>query len=271
MDCIECKTTNGESNRYCGHCGAELGRSLPETILRSGLRDRRVVEVEITEAVAARLKVWGGWLLGAASVILLILLGNGYYSVSTAVTAGTKQIDASVQRGQADIDRVTKAIPGLQTQVDQIQSDLDKYKGVNEQIAKLQRDLTRVQGQVVDLGRRDLRANSFEATGPGPGYFTLGGLACPSSVKQGFDLDYCAKGSPPVLYQLTSTGDLRPVSSQSPIGFQDISNAKKGACNPSNRGTVYVEKGTERMADEPFLCAKKSDGTYDWVQLGKTP
>jgi hypothetical protein len=271
MDCIECKTTNPETNRYCGHCGAELGRSLPATILRDGLRDRRVIEVEITEAVATRLRGWVILLLGAASVILILVLGNGYYSVHTAVVAGTSQINAEVQRGQADIDRVTTAIPGLQTQVDQIQSDLDKYKLVNEKIATLQKDITRVQRQVVDLGKRDLKANSVESTGPGPGYFSLGGLACPSSVKQGFDLDYCAKGSPPVLYQLTSTGDLKPVSSRSPVGFQDISKATKPTCDSASRGTVYVEKGTERMADEPFLCAKQSDNTYDWIKLVSVP
>ena len=39
MDCIECKSSNPDDNRFCGQCGAELGRTLEETV-RKKFRDR---------------------------------------------------------------------------------------------------------------------------------------------------------------------------------------------------------------------------------------
>ena len=55
MDCIDCKATNPEGNRFCGQCGAELGRTLDETVRKKGFLDRQTTEMEITESVAGRL------------------------------------------------------------------------------------------------------------------------------------------------------------------------------------------------------------------------
>jgi hypothetical protein len=61
------------------------------------------------------------------------------------------------------------------------------------------------------------------------------------------------------------------VSSFSSIGFQDASTDPKPSCSAARRGTFYVEKATGKGADKPFLCARKSDNTYDWIQLAVIP
>ena len=274
MDCIECKATNPDGNRFCGQCGAELGRSLEETVRKKGFRDRQATEMEITESVAGRLMKWASWLGSIAALIVVLfglLLGKSYWDVRTAVGKANAEIETAVREGTNEIDSARQTIPGLTEQVKQIQSDIDGYKKVNREIAKLQKQFTEVQGQIVDFGKRRVRAEIMETTGPGPGRIAFGEIGCPPSVEQGQLVTYCAQGSPLSLFQLTSTGERRPVSSLSPVGFQDVSIAPKPTCTAANRGTFYVEKGTGQVADKPFLCAKKSDNTYGWIQLGMIP
>jgi hypothetical protein len=272
MECIECKSTNPDSNHYCGQCGAALGRTLAETVHKE-FRDRQAIEVDITESIVARLMRWSTW-LGSVVALFVALFGlmlHGYYhDVGTTVENGKRDIMTAIKEGQNDIDAVRQTIPRLKQQVVAIQADINQYKKVNNEIEKLQTQLTSVKGQIVDLGSRDLKANTVMTTGPGPGYFGIGELGCLSSTK-GYKVIYCAQGSPTSLFQLTSTGDLTPVSGRSAAGFQDLSTTAKPTCNTAKRGTFFVEKGAGRVADKPFLCARKSDNTFDWVQLVVIP
>jgi hypothetical protein len=277
MDCIECKTTNPDSNHFCGQCGAELGRSVVETV-KKDFRDRRAVEMEITESVVDRLMKWGTWLGSITAVIVALfglMLGWSYHDVRTAVATGKTEIGTAVQQGKNDIGAVRQTIIDLKVQVAEVESDTNRYKQVNSDIGKLQKKLMAVQGQILDLGSRTLRVGTLETTGTGgPSSMSFGNLGCqPSALPEGQKVAYCAEGSPPsiFLFQRTFTGDLRPVSSVSPVGFQDASNARKPTCTAANRGTFYVEKGSGKMADKPFLCARKSDNTFDWIQLVMVP
>jgi hypothetical protein len=292
MDCIECKATNPEGNRFCGQCGTELGRIFEETIRRRGLSDRQVIEVEIAESVAGRLIKWGGWLASIVTVIVVLfglLLGKSYWDVREAVHAAKAEIESSVREGKKDIGAVRQSTAvlneevkgiqqttiGLDTQLKHVQSDLGRYEKVNVDIGKLQRQLNAVQGEVVDLGNRTVRAKGFDTTWEaGPSYFGVRKLGCPSLTElknNRVTLAICAEDSPPSFFQLSSTGELRPVASLSVIGFQDISMSPKPVCTAAKRGTFYAEKGTQNIADKPFLCAKKFDNTYAWVPLVTTP
>jgi hypothetical protein len=269
MDCIECGTTNPDGNLFCGRCGAELGLSVLETV-KKGLRDRQAIEMEITESVVARLMKWTGWLGSITAILVVLVLGGSYLNVRKVVNTGKSEIVAAVQQGKTEIDVARQTITGLKEQVTELQSDVNRYKQVNSEIGKLQSQLMKVQGQVLDLGKRDLKANTVTTTAPGPGYFGIGELGCPSSTK-GFKLLFCAQGSPPSLFQLSSTGQLTPVSSLSPVGFADVSTGAKPTCNVSKRGTFFVEKGSGRVSDKPFLCARESDNTYNWIPLAAVP
>lgn len=274
MNCIECKTANPESNRFCGQCGAELGRTLDETVRKKGFRDRQATEMEITESIASRLMKWAKWLGSITAVIVAsfgLMIGWSYHDVRTAVESGKIQIDAAVREGMKDIDVVRQSTTGLSIEIKQLQSDIDRYKQVNGVIAKVQKELTDIKKDVVDLGNRTLKVGTLETSGTGTSSLSFGNPGCPSSPVQGTKVTFCAQGSPLSLFQVTSAEGSRPVSSLSPVGFQDTSTAAKPTCTAANRGTFYVEKATGEVTDKPFLCARKSNNMYSWVQLGTIP
>jgi hypothetical protein len=218
---------------------------------------------------------WATWLGSITAVIVALfalMVGWSYHDVRTAVETGKTQIGAAVKEGVKEIDVVRQETAGLKAEVQQAKSEVTRYEQVNDAIAKVQKGLTDVKKEVVDLGERTFRARVVETTGSGPSSLSFGNLGCsPSALSKGQKVVYCAQGSPPVLFQMNSTGELRPVSSLSPVGFQDVSVTTKPACTAANRGTFYVEKGTPNMADKPSLCAKKSDSTYEWIPLGIVP
>jgi hypothetical protein len=272
MECLQCKAPNSDDSRYCGKCGAELSTTLNETVWRRGIRDRQAIEIEITEAVFERLVKWSKWLVALGALIFGGILGWSYHDVRSAVGSGKTQIENAVNEGRNEISQAKQSISGLKPEIDQLQSDADKYKKVNEQIANLQKQLKDVKGDVLDLRNKKLIVKSVE-TAPGT---TGGGLlsfgpkiGCPALPK-GIKVAICAQDSPPSIYQVVETGYIRPVGGLSSMGFQDTSIGKKPDCTLAVRGTLYVEKGTGSAADKPFLCVRRSNGTYDWTQLSTT-
>ena len=260
MECIECKATNPELNRYCGQCGASLGRSLEGTIQQENIRDRNATEYAITESVMERLFKWTKW-LGIVTAIPLflfaILLGWSYRDIRSALEKGKDQIGIEVQNSKTEIEAVRQASGALKGQVVQPESDVDGYKRTNAKIEELQKKLLHVEGQVIDLGKHDLKVNTLSTTGPGPFYLQVGEIGCPTEVPKGYTVLYCVQGSPPSLSQVTATGGYKPVASVSSVGFQDSSTSSKPACVTSTRGTFFVEKGKTGAVDNPFLCVKK--------------
>jgi cell division protein FtsL len=284
MDCIECKTANPDSNRFCSQCGAELGRTLDETVRKKGFRDRQATEAEITEAVVERLMKWGRWLGGIAAVILAFIafavslvyrdtravLDAGKTQIESAVAEAKNNINAAVEEATQDIGEVRRHSNDLGKQVNQLRLDINGYKEVNSEMQKLQQQF---HGQTANLENLDLRVHSLETVGspaePGEGtQIGFKNVGCKPShlLRDESKVWYCVQGSPLILYQRTP-GDLRPVSSLSSVGFQDISTGPTPACTAASRGTFYVEK-TDRDPDRPLLCVKKSDSAYGWIQLG---
>jgi hypothetical protein len=158
----------------------------------------------------------------------------------------------------------------LKGEYDRLQSDAAKYRQLTETVEKLQKEFKDANGRWKDI---DLTVHSLNLGGKGP--LLLGipkeGLGCITGIGAKLEIVFCAKGSPPTLYQLTRDNELRPVASVSPIGFRDASTEPKPKCTASSRGTVYVEKGAERVADQPLVCAKRSNETYGWFPLGTVP
>lgn len=285
-------------------------RALIDEALKTRFKDQQHVALETSVAVADKLTTWLKLFLYWAAIplaLIAILLGIGgvrtYGDFTSKVTTAESQIEKvstaaqtvaesarqkasgvssnlarierdimSTQRDLSELQRLATTIKG---QYGQLQSDVDRYKKVNEKIDEVQKQLTAVKGQIVDLGSSVVRAAGFESTGTtGPSSWSLKQLGCgPSALANGYKVAYCAEGSPtsPFLSQRTLTGDVRPVASVSPVGFQDASSGPKPTCNTTNRGTFYVEKAMGTAGDKPFLCIKKSDNTYAWVQLGMIP
>ena len=148
MDCIECHKPNPEDNRYCGQCGAELGRTLDETVRKRGFSDRQATESEITHAVAERMMKWVTWLGGVAGVLtalFVFVLGKGYMDIHTTVQEGKADITTAVHQGKADIDEINQATPGLKAQVKQLQSDMTQYTNLVSQVRNQSKDLKGVE------------------------------------------------------------------------------------------------------------------------------
>jgi hypothetical protein len=235
----------------------------------------------------SRLMQWAAWLGSVTALIIVIfgvLLGRSYYDVRTDVTKGKTQIqdavqqgrtdiDGSVRQGLADIDRVREAVPDLQSQVETIQGDLNKYKKATDDIGTLRKQVDELKIQVFDFGQRDVRARTFTATGVGgPSSLSFPTLGCPPVTVAESGVSFCAKGSPPSLYQFVlATHDLRPVASLSDVGFQDSSSTPKPNCTTARRGTFFVEKGSANVADKPFVCVKGTGNGYGWIQLSAAP
>src|SRR4051812_33860505 len=120
MECLQCKATNPDDNRYCGKCGAELSTTLDETVWRRGVRDRQAIEIEITEAVFERLVKWSKWLVGLAALIFAGILGWGFHDVRSAVRSGKNQIEAAVSDGRNDINQIKQGSTKLKAELDQL-------------------------------------------------------------------------------------------------------------------------------------------------------
>lgn len=142
---------------------------------------------------------------------------------------------------------------------------------IKGEVQRIDQKVMSLQEQVVDFGKREVKAEKVTTTGPGPSLISMAHIGCPPFPPQGSKVTYCAEGSPPSLFQITSTGEKRPVSSFSAVGFQDGSTAPKPTCSAANRGTIYVEKGPKKVADKPFLCVKKPNEAYAWIQLVAIP
>src|SRR5271156_1058874 len=153
MDCVECRHSNPDENVYCGKCGAELGLTIAQTIAKRGIRDRKAIEYELTEAVADRLKKW----FGLALALFALALGWSYFDFRRGVTAAQAEIERSVEDAKTNIAALRKSADDLKPEIAKIQSDIDGYRQANARIDKIQKGLTDVSKQVLDLSNRDVK------------------------------------------------------------------------------------------------------------------
>ena len=139
--------------------------------------------------------------------------------------------------------------------------------GIKGQVDRIDQKVVSLQEQVVDLGKREWRAEKITTTGKGGMTVSLHETGCPKRPLDGSKVAYCVEGTPPSVFQVLATGEKRPVSSFSPVGFQDISTGPKPRCNKGTRGTLFVEKRKGGGSDMPFLCVKGPGNSYAWAQL----
>src|SRR5229473_62062 len=93
VGCPSCDAPNPPSNRFCGACGSLLEPGLVaglqrevERLLAAKLQDAKVVEVEISQAIVARITDWAklfAFLIGVPLTIGAALLGYfGFHAYS---------------------------------------------------------------------------------------------------------------------------------------------------------------------------------------------
>jgi len=271
MNCIECKAPNPDESRYCGKCGALIGRSLEETIHKK-FRDRKAIEAEITESVAKRLMTWVGWVRSTVALVLalfVLLVGLSLLDWRKDVESAKAQIVLLLRDANNDVQSLKQDTTALEQEVGQVRADTEGYKQTNDKIAKMQKLMLDVKDEVLDLRNKSLKVKALTVTGEGLHSGLLWGNPGCDPLQAGYPFGICAQGSPLVLTQVSASGESAPVASVSPIGFRDSSTGAKPNCDANKRGTFYAEKGAR---DEPWLCVQTSSGRYDWVELAiRTP
>lgn len=274
MICNECKVSNPDDSRFCSQCGAELGRTLEETLLKK-FRDRKAIEIGLTEAVATRLFKWGKWLAAILALVVAaftLFLGKTALDLSTQVNAARMEIASMVDESEkqirsteSDVGNLHETAKRLQGDFQQLQSDATKYRAATQKIDELRRDLDKAKG---DWGHIDLTVRSLRTpVTAGPGALGFYFAQCPPLASKDVTVEYCPNGSPVTLFQVTADGQARPVASLSTIGFQDVSTTPKPSCDAQERGMLYVDKGAGNRADQAFVCLRESNGSYNWATL----
>jgi uncharacterized Zn finger protein (UPF0148 family) len=274
--------------------------------LTSRLKDQASLVREIgnqaEDVVWARLKRYT-WILSIAFAIIgLILTLYGVKSLDDAkqkvVSAAKEQVEPSIRQLETNISNLEARAAGANTTISTVESNLktaqqkitqydDKISNAGkaaladitqlrssldnqeQQLANQGQQIAHLEGQVVNLGNRDLLAHTIRTTGDGPSYWAVGTLGCPTPetlAKDQAPVAICVQGTPPTL-ELRTSSDVIPVSGRSQTGFQDQSTGTKPSCTSAIRGTFFVEKGTGGMGDRPFVCVKSQNNTYEWHHL----
>jgi|SRR5579872_7499641 len=161
MNCASCGQDIAEGNAFCGKCGAHAGQTVEETA-GERIKTRRVVEVEIFDAVLERVGKWMKWLgipLAVLAGVMVFIFGKAFFDVRSTVESARTELAQTVQQAKSQIEPLVvsskKDLTLLQTQLSdtkhqygQVQADLTHYRQVNQRIEQLQRQLATVQGQI---------------------------------------------------------------------------------------------------------------------------
>jgi hypothetical protein len=133
MDCPVCSTSNSNDALFCHHCAEPLTATALGMQRSKEARGRHTQEIELTEAVAIRLRRWGTLIasvLTAFGVVLGLALGSGYFNMHRAIELGTEEITTTINAGESDIhvslenakqdiSAAQKEIPALKANIEQ--------------------------------------------------------------------------------------------------------------------------------------------------------
>jgi hypothetical protein len=125
MNCPICNTPGPDGKKYCAECGAPLDPQTKylesaihrqiEDEIEKRFKDRNLVDVETTQAIAARLLVWVKMFAYPAGVVIalcVILLGffgiERYSDLNTLVTNVEKDIKPKVVQATSDAEQAQK-------------------------------------------------------------------------------------------------------------------------------------------------------------------
>jgi peptidoglycan hydrolase CwlO-like protein len=130
---------------------------------------------------------WAAIPLALIAILLAIFGVSTYKDFTSKVDASEKQVEVVSAAALSDLQRMAADI---KRQYGQLQSDVSRYRQVNEKIAEVQKQLMAVRAQIVDLGNSTVRAGAFESTGrAGPSSWSLNQLGCgPSALAKGYEV-----------------------------------------------------------------------------------
>jgi hypothetical protein len=188
MKCPQCNVENAEGKAFCSDCGSLLTpqlipliRSQVEKYVSDNFKDRKVVDVETTEAIAERFLKWGKWFLIPATILITLLgLTLGVFGIRDVADVhkaaqqaisesndATKRADeAKIKAQQAEekadqaINAIDEATKKMGTQLTEAQVLSDKVSGLEKKTASQIADASKhVEGRLTELDGKVEEAN----------------------------------------------------------------------------------------------------------------
>lgn len=205
MLCPKCGSTNPNDKGFCGDCGEILDAHLSSLVtaiagkyIREELKDRKVIETEISESVVIRIQNWTKLVLYPATGLLAILtviltffgintvqgLKNLRKEVTSEATSAKNEITNEATSAKKEINNTSEQIEKTQGELDAAQertkarmSDMDRVtsnaiSNLSAEYARAHEEIDQQQQQWTQAGEYELFRISEEdnsgrvATGP---------------------------------------------------------------------------------------------------------
>src|SRR5258708_6826095 len=153
MLCPACGSESPSEKKFCGDCGAAL-RDLPltavveretERIIGAKLKDQKVVEVEIAQAIMSRLSEWAklfGFFVGIPLALLALVLGflgiSTYRDFTSKVKAAKEDALKSLGDTTKEAARINTAYKDLSAQLEATSALAAKVDTLSQKVNKIE-------------------------------------------------------------------------------------------------------------------------------------
>lgn len=195
MLCSACGSESPSEKKFCGECGSPLSddrliavvQREAERIVTSKLKDQKLVEVEITQAIVSRLSDWAklfGFFVGIPLALLTIVLGflgvRTYTDFVSMVKTAREEALKPLQDTKKEADRIASAYRDLGAQLEATSALATKVDALSQKVTKieqavsfkpsalltpaLRKNLEQIFGKYYDY----LKSVGFTLTGPPP-------------------------------------------------------------------------------------------------------
>jgi len=174
MDCLNCKTTNPEGQKYCGNCGASLISNIGppaeflepviqeqlEIALKEQLRDQKLVELETVENITLRLQQWAKlFVFFMAIPITLFLIILALMGISTYSDFSKRVSDVEDRINERVSEFEQQAIQDIIVANQSITRSLELAQSLEQRVAIAQQTVS----QTVQLAQLEVEQVSMDA------------------------------------------------------------------------------------------------------------
>jgi hypothetical protein len=158
MKCPQCSAENSEGKNFCSDCGSSLTpqliplvRSQVEELLRERFKDRSIIELEASEAVAGRVLRWAKLYYAvpiAVLIAILALLGiSDYADFHKTVRRATEELKPKLNQAISEADTALAKAQNAETKSDAATKQIEAATAkMSTQLTTAQQLATKVSG-----------------------------------------------------------------------------------------------------------------------------
>jgi hypothetical protein len=168
MECAKCRAGNPDGKSYCGDCGSRLDpsaglsgadlRQQIHAVIKEELKDQKVVEYEVSEAIATRLTGWAkllGYCVGVPLTLLLVVFGflgiKTYSDFRQLIGSAQSTIKPQIDQAQARAQEIEGQSNRLKSEYEGLEAKLANYKAIDEKIQSVEASIKAVTSDVQDI------------------------------------------------------------------------------------------------------------------------